>query len=234
MSATHVTEADINPPYLFPDYTITVKRAPQKQLVVLPDEWFHHAPGPVFGRIPIGPNDNDLTAQHEGRPHGQRMVLNGRVADSDGRGIPNTLVEIWQTNASGRYVDQADPAFMPLDPNFTGAGRAITDNDGRFRFRTIMPAPYPGELGGFYRPKHIHVSLFGPQLGSRLITQCYFQDDPLLALDPIVRSIPDPKGLERLIARFDPDASEPGGIDSAMAYEWTIVLRGRNATPMEG
>jgi protocatechuate 3,4-dioxygenase beta subunit len=182
----------------------------------------------------LGPNDNDLTNQHAGRPSGQRIVLNGRVLDSDGRGVPKTLVEIWQANASGRYVDQADPAFMPLDPNFTGAGRAITANDGTFRFRTILPAPYPGRIGSFYRPRHIHVSLWGPGLSSRMVTQCYFEGDPLIRHDAIAQSIPDPKALDRLIAKLDADACEPGGPDSAIAYDWTIVLRGRYATPMEG
>jgi protocatechuate 3,4-dioxygenase beta subunit len=224
---------DVNPPYLFPAYAASVKRSPRERLVALPEEWFHRLPGPVFGRIPLGPNDNDLLNQHEGRPLGQRILLNGRVLDSDGRGVPRTLVEIWQANASGAYVDQADPAFMPLDPNFTGAGRTLTDNDGRFRFRTILPAPYPGELGGWYRPSHIHVSLFGPDLGSRMITQCYFEGDPLIAHDPIATAIPDPKALERLLLRLNPELCEPGGVDSAIAYDWTIVLRGRNATPME-
>jgi protocatechuate 3,4-dioxygenase, beta subunit len=231
MSTAELT--DVNPPYLFPAYQSTIRRAPQEQLVVLPREWFHHLPGPAFGRIPVGPNDNDLTRQHEGRPHGQRILLNGRLLDSDGRGVPRTLVEIWQANSSGRYVDSADPAFMPLDPNFSGAGRTITDNDGRFEFRTIQPAPYPGELGSFYRPAHIHVSLFGPDLGSRLITQCYFEGDPLIAHDAIAQSIPDPKALERLLLRLNPELCEPGDVDSAIAYDWTIVLRGRNATPME-
>jgi protocatechuate 3,4-dioxygenase beta subunit len=225
---------DVNPPYLFPAYQSTIKRSPSKQLVVLPDEWFHNARGPAFGRIPLGPNDTDLTRQHEGRPLGERILLNGRLVDSDGRGVPKTLVEIWQANASGRYVDSADPAFMPLDPNFTGAGRAITDNDGRFSFRTIKPAPYPGETGSFYRPAHIHVSLFGADLSSRLITQCYFEGDPLIAHDAIAQSIPDPKARERLLLRLNPELCEPGGVDSAIAYDWNIVLRGRNATPMEG
>jgi protocatechuate 3,4-dioxygenase beta subunit len=231
MSTTELV--DVNPPYLFPEYAASVKRSPREQLVALPEEWFHRLPGPAFGRIPLGPNDNDLLHQHEGRPIGERMLLNGRVVDSDGRGVPGTLVEIWQANAAGAYVDGANPGFMPLDPNFTGAGRALTDNDGRFRFRTIKPAPYPGELGSFYRPAHIHVSLFGPQLSSRLITQCYWEGDPLIAHDAIAMSIPDPQARERLLLRLNAELCEPGGVDSAIAYDWTIVLRGRNATPME-
>ena len=156
---------DFNPPYLHPAYEATVRRAPSKRLIEVPREWFHHPRGPVWGRVPVRPGDNDLTNQHAGRPIGQTITLSGRVLDSDGRGVPNTLIEIWQTNASGAYVDPADPGFMSLDPNFTGAGRTITDSDGRYHFRTIKPAAYPGELGALFRPAHIHTSLFGPLLG---------------------------------------------------------------------
>jgi protocatechuate 3,4-dioxygenase beta subunit len=223
---------DFNPPYLFPDYKITVQRAPSKRLVPLPKGWFHTAKGPVFGRVPVGPSDNDLTIQHAGRPIGQRIVVEGRVLDSDGRAVPNTLLEIWQTNACGAYVDPADPGFFPLDPNFTGAGRTITDIEGRFSFRTIKPAPYPGVIGGTFRPAHIHVSLFGPGMAGRLVTQCYFEGDHLIEHDAIAQSIPDRRGLERLIARFNYDAIEPGGPDCAVHYDWDIVLRGPEATPM--
>jgi protocatechuate 3,4-dioxygenase beta subunit len=181
----------------------------------------------------VRPGDKDLTRQHPGRPVGQTITLTGRVLDSDGRGVPHTLVEIWQTNASGAYLDTADPGFMSLDPNFSGAGRTITDSDGRYHFRTIKPAAYPGEIGGLFRPAHIHTSLFGPLIGSRLITQCYFEGDPLLDRDPILGAIPDPRGIERLKARFNSAETEVGGIDSALAYDWDIVLRGPAATPME-
>lgn len=225
--------AEFNPPYLFPEYKITVQRAPTKRLVALPKGWFHTAQGPVFGRIPLSPTDNDLTHQHAGRPIGQRIVVAGRVLDSDGRGVPNTLVEIWQTNACGCYVDPADPGFFPLDPNFTGAGRTITDFDGRFSFRTIKPAPYPGTIGGTFRPAHIHVSLFGPGFTGRLVTQCYFEGDRLIEHDAIAQAIPDPRGLQRLIARMNYDKIEPGGPECAVHYDWDIVLRGPRATPME-
>jgi protocatechuate 3,4-dioxygenase beta subunit len=122
---------------------------------------------------------------------------------------------------------------MPLDPNFTGAGRTITDSLGRYHFRTVKPAAYPGDVGSLFRPAHIHFSLFGPDLSSRLITQCYFEGDPLLGRDPVLQSIPDPRGIQRLTARFNDEATEPGGPESALAYDWDIVLRGRNATPME-
>jgi len=224
---------DLNPPYLHPEYAVTARRAPSKRLIALPKRWFHLAPGPVYGRLPIGPNDNDLTNQHPGRPIGQRIVLSGRVLDSDGRGVPGALIEIWQANAAGRYIDQTDPELMPLDPNFTGAGRTLTDSEGRYSFRTIKPAAYPGERGGLFRPAHIHVSVFGVDLSSRLITQCYFEGDPLLARDPIFGSIPDPRGRERLIARFNDAATELGGVDSALAYDWDIVLRGHAQTPFE-
>ncbi|HEY1776443.1 MAG TPA: protocatechuate 3,4-dioxygenase subunit beta [Solirubrobacteraceae bacterium] len=224
---------DFNPPYLHPAYVATLRRAPSKRLIEVPHDWFHHARGPVWGRVPVRPGDNDLTKQHAGRPIGQTITLSGRVLDSDGRGVPNTLLEIWQTNASGAYVDPADPGFMSLDPNFTGAGRTITDSDGGYHFRTIKPAAYPGDLGALFRPAHIHTSLFGPLLSHRLVTQCYFEGDPLQDRDPILQSIPDQRGVERLLARFNSAETEVGDIDSALAYDWDIVLRGPRATPME-
>lgn len=227
-------QLDCNPPYLHPEYRITVRRAPQKRLVSVPRHWFHDAPGPVYGRITVRPEDSNLLIQHApGRPIGQRIVLSGRVVDSDGRGVPGALIEIWQTNAAGRYVDVTDPDLMPLDPNFTGAGRALTDNDGRYSFRTVKPAAYPGESGGLFRPAHVHVSVFGTSGADRLITQCYFEGDPLIARDPILGAVADPRGRERLVARFNDANTELGGIDSALAYDWDIVLRGHRATPFE-
>ncbi|WP_059013559.1 dioxygenase family protein [Streptomyces specialis] len=225
---------DVDPPFLFPDYPITRLRAPLEPPVVLPRGWFHHQRGPAFGRVRVLPGDNDLTTGHPGVPIGQRIILRGRVLDSDGRGVPGTLIEIWQANAAGRYVDRADPGYFPLDPNFTGAGRTLTDNGGNYRFTTIKPAAYPGAPGTWYRPAHIHVSLFGPSLGHRLITQCYFEGDPLIAGDPIARSIPDPRALDRLVAKFSFDQQYAGGSDSAMVYDWDIVLRGPATTPVEG
>jgi protocatechuate 3,4-dioxygenase beta subunit len=176
---------------------------------------------------------SNLIHQHAGLPIGLPIVLFGRVLDSDGRGVPNTLIEIWQTNAAGRYTDDVDPAFSPLDPNFTGAGRCITDSTGAYRFLTIRPAPYPGIRGGLYRPAHIHVSVFGPDLSSRLITQCYFPGDPLVKTDWIATSIPGPRGLSRLTCVFRGEAMDPNGLDSWISYEWDIVLRGATATPVE-
>jgi protocatechuate 3,4-dioxygenase beta subunit len=223
---------DFNPPYLHPAYEISVKRAPRQALIELPRGWFDHAAGPAFGRIPVRPGDNDLTLGPE-HPIGQRIRLAGRVLDSDGRGVPDALLEIWQANAAGRYMDAAAPAFFPLDPNFTGAGRCLTDNAGRYSFTTIRPGAYSAGPRFLFRPAHIHVSLFGPGLASRLITQLYFPDDPLRHGDPILGSIPDPRGRRRLVAEFVEARVEPVGRESALHYHWDIVIRGAGATPME-
>jgi protocatechuate 3,4-dioxygenase, beta subunit len=225
---------DFNPPYLYPDYKVTIKRAPERRLLELPRHWFHDIAGPSFGHTAIGPNDHDLTKQHDAPPIGQRIVLDGRVVDGDGRGVPGALIELWQANAAGRYVDAADPGYMPVDPNFTGAGRYVTDSDGHYQFITIRPAAYTGR-SPLFRPAHIHVSVCGPVLGDRLVTQCYFPDDPLLARDPIFNAIPDVRGRERLIMTFDNEAtpSEPGNPDSALLYRWDIAVRGPASTPLE-
>ena len=222
---------DFDPPYLHPDYRSTVLRAPSRSPVRLPEKWLHDQPGPAFGRLRIGPDDHDLTKQHAGEPLGERIIVTGRVLDCDGRGVPDTLVEVWQANAAGRYVDPGDDHPAPLDPNFTGAGRCLTDAEGRYRFVTIKPGAYPWRNHpNAWRPAHIHFSLFGPELRSRLVTQMYFPGDPLQPLDPIMQSIADPRGRERLVARFDLDTTQP---EWALGYQWDIVLRGRHATPME-
>jgi protocatechuate 3,4-dioxygenase beta subunit len=222
-------EAD--PPYLHPDYRSTVLRAPGRPPVRLPAEWFHRAPGPAFGRVPVAPGDHDLTRQHPGEPLGERIILTGLVLDGDGRPVPDTLVEVWQANAAGRYADPADGHPAPLDPNFTGAGRCLTDAEGRYRFVTVKPGAYPWRNhANAWRPAHVHFSLFGPRLGSRLVTQMYFPGDPLLAVDPILQSVPDPRGRERLVARLDLDVTEP---EWALGYRWDVVLRGGRATPAE-
>lgn len=233
-SAAATGLVDCHPPYLWPDYAISVRRAPRSPLVELPREWHHDTPGPPTGRLPLGPKSGDLTTQHEGRPIGQRIVVNGRVLDRDGRPVPGAVVEIWQTNAAGRYVDDADPGYMPLDPNFTGAARLRTDAEGRFRLVTVKPAAYAQEHGSLYRPAHLHVSVLGHDLSSRVITQCYFEGDPLVDRDPIIGSIPDRRGVERMIARFDDAQTESGGYDSAIVYSWEIVLRGRAAGVGDG
>jgi protocatechuate 3,4-dioxygenase beta subunit len=220
------------PPYLHPDYRSTVLRAPRREPVRLPPEWFHRLPGPAYGRIPVRPEDADLTRQHKGEPLGERIIISGRVLDGDGAPIRDTLVEVWQPNAAGRYVDPADDHPAPLDPNFTGAGRCRTDADGGYRFVTVKPGAYPWRNHeNAWRPAHVHFSLFGPQLGSRLITQMYFPGDPLIPLDPILNSIPDPRGRGLLVATFDLATTVPVW---ALGYRWDIVLRGRDATPMEG
>jgi protocatechuate 3,4-dioxygenase beta subunit len=226
-----VTELEYEPPYLHPDYRSTVLRAPKQEMVRLPDEWFHRAPGPVFGRIPVRPEDADLTRQHRGEPLGERIIITGRVLDSDGRPVRRTLVEVWQANAAGRYVDPADDHPAPLDPNFTGAGRCLTDDEGRYRFVTVKPGAYPWRNHeNAWRPAHMHFSLFGPSLSSRLVTQMYFPGDPLMAHDPIVNSIADPRGRALLVAKFDFETTVP---EWALGYRWEIVLRGRDATPSD-
>jgi protocatechuate 3,4-dioxygenase beta subunit len=220
------------PPYLYPDYRSTELRAPTRKPVRLPAEWFHRLPGPVFGRVPVTPADADLTRRHRGEPLGERMVIAGRVVDCDGRPVRNTLVEIWQANAAGRYLDPVDDHDAPLDPNFTGAGRCLTDSEGGYRFVTIKPGAYPWRNhDNAWRPAHIHFSLFGPELASRLVTQVYFPGDPLIPLDPILNSISDPRGRELLVAKFDLELTQP---EWALGYRWDIVLRGRDATPMVG
>jgi protocatechuate 3,4-dioxygenase beta subunit len=226
-----VKDVDYDPPYLHPEYRSTELRAPKHEPVRLPDEWFHNARGPVFGRIPVRPEDADLTRQHRGEPLGERIIITGRVLDSDGKPVRNTLVEIWQANAAGRYLDPVDGHDAPLDPNFTGAGRGLTDRDGYYRFITVKPGAYPwrNHLNA-WRPAHVHFSLFGPFLANRLVTQMYFPGDPLIPLDPILSSIPDPRGRELLVARLDLDTTVP---DWALGYRWDIVLRGGRATPAE-
>ena len=218
------------PPALHPDYKSTVKRSPRRPLVVMPHT-LSELTGPVYGHESIQPGDDDLTTQHAGEPLGERIVVHGRVLDEDGRPVPNTLIEIWQANACGRYIHQRDQHPAPLDPNFTGAGRTATDAQGRYKFITIKPGAYPwGNHPNAWRPAHIHFSLFGPSFLSRLVTQMYFPGDPLLAYDPIYHSVPEERARTRMISRFDLDATVP---DWALAYEFNIVLRGRNQTPAQ-
>jgi protocatechuate 3,4-dioxygenase beta subunit len=175
--------------------------------------------------------DADLTTRYAAEPIGQRIIVTGRVLDSDGRPVPDTLVEIWQANSAGRYNHHVDDHQAPLDPNFDGAGRCMTDSGGRYRFVTIKPGAYPwrNHLNA-WRPAHIHFSLFGHAFTQRLITQMYFPDDPLFGQDPIFASVPDPRARQRLIARFDLDTTEP---EWALGFQWDIVLRGREATVFE-
>jgi protocatechuate 3,4-dioxygenase beta subunit len=207
-----------------------VLRAPSRPLIRVPANLADLA-APGYGPQPLGGGDHDLTRHHAGEPLGERIIVAGRVIDEDGRAIPNTLVEVWQANAAGRYFHAIDDHPAPLDPNFTGAGRTVTDAEGRYRFVTIKPGAYPWRNHpNAWRPAHIHFSLFGHSFESRLVTQMYFPNDPLFAYDPILQSIPDPRAQERLVSRFDLDLTEP---EWALGYRWDIVLRGRHSTPFE-
>jgi protocatechuate 3,4-dioxygenase beta subunit len=222
--------AGVHPPLDSPAYRSTLLRAPKQPLVTLP-HWLTEVTGPLLGSERATATDTDLTTGHGGEPIGERIIVTGRVLDSDGRAVPDTLIEIWQANAAGRYAHRVDDHPAPLDPHFGGAGRCMTDSQGRYRFVTIKPGAYPwrNHLNA-WRPAHIHFSLFGQAFTQRLITQMYFPGDPLFAQDPIFNSVPDPKARERLIARFDLDVTEP---DWALGFHWDIVLRGRDATVFE-
>jgi len=218
------------PNYLHPDYRATVRRAPSKPLILLPHT-LSEITGPLFGDSPLAENDNDLTRQHAGDPLGERIIVSGRVLEEDGRPVRNTLIEIWHANAAGRYSHKKDDHTAPLDPNFTGSGRALTDASGRYRFVTIKPGAYPWENHpNAWRPAHIHFSLFGHAFATRLVTQMYFPGDPLFPFDPIFNSIPDERARQRLIAQFDLKETQPGW---ALGYSFDIVLRGREETPFE-
>ena len=219
------------PTSLFPEYHATVRRAPRQPLILLPHT-LSEITGPVFGHEAIGETDNDLTRQHLGEPLGERIIVSGRVLDDNGHPVPNTLIEIWQTNAAGRYRHHQDNHPAPLDPNFNGAGRTMSDEQGRYRFITIKPGAYPWKNhNNAWRPAHIHFSLFGTAFATRLVTQMYFPGDPLFAFDPIFQSIPDERARRRLIADFDLATTQP---EWALGYQFDIVLRGREATPFEG
>jgi protocatechuate 3,4-dioxygenase beta subunit len=219
-----------HPPALYPDYRSTRIRSPKRPLVIIPPT-LSELTGPAFGHESVRPGDDDLTRQHAGEPLGERIILTGRVLQEDGRPVANTLIEIWQANSAGRYIHVWDQHPAPLDPNFSGAGRTVTDDHGRYRFTTVKPGAYPwGNHPNAWRPAHIHFSLFGPTFLSRLVTQMYFPGDPLFAYDPIFNSIPDAAARERLVSRFDLETTEP---DWALGYQFDIVLRGRHATPFE-
>ena len=221
----------VHPPYLHADYKSTVPRSPSKPLVPLA-QTLSELTGPVYGQDALGPLDDDLTKNGavDGEPQGERIIVTGRVMDEDGRPVPNTLVEVWQTNAAGRYIHKVDQHNAPIDPNFFGAGRCMTDAVGRYRFITVRPGAYPwGNHANGWRPPHIHFSLFGPSFLTRLVTQMYFPGDPLLELDPVFLGVPDRSARERLIAEFSLAVTEP---EFALGYAFDIVLRGRRATPM--
>jgi protocatechuate 3,4-dioxygenase beta subunit len=217
-----------DPPALSPDYTSTILRAPAQPLVIIP-QTLSEVTGPVYGHSDVKSSEADLTRQHAGEPLGERIIVKGRVLDEAGRPVPNTLVEVWQCNAAGRYIHERDQHPAPLDPNFTGAGRVVTDDQGRYQLTTIKPGAYPWRNHhNAWRPAHIHFSLFGPSFLTRLVTQMYFPGDPLFPYDPIFNSVPDAKARERMISRFDLESTSP---EWALGYVYDIVLRGPAATP---
>jgi protocatechuate 3,4-dioxygenase, beta subunit len=219
-----------HPPNDSPGYRSTARRHPTEPLIVIPHT-LSELTGPVYPYGKIDAGDNDLTRQHAGEPLGERIIVQGRVLDEEGRPIPHTLVEVWQANAAGRYRHRVDAHPAPLDPNFSGAGRTLTDDQGRYRFLSIKPGAYPWRNhDNAWRPAHIHFSLFGHSFLSRLVTQMYFPGDPLMPYDPVMNSIPDADARQRLVARFDLDVTEP---EWALGFTWDIVLRGARATPME-
>jgi protocatechuate 3,4-dioxygenase, beta subunit len=222
---------NVHPPYLYPDYKSTVLRAPAKPLIPIRHS-LSELTGPVYGQEVIGKYDNDLTknAITNREPLGQRIIVAGKVTDEKGHPIKRTLIEIWQANAAGRYVHKEDQHEAPLDPNFFGGGRCLTDDEGKYKFYTIKPGAYPwGNHPKAYRPNHIHFSLFGNQIISRLVTQMYFPGDPLLSYDPVFKSVPE-KHRHLLISKFSLDLTEES---FALGYEFNIVLRGSNETPFE-
>ena len=219
-----------HPPYDHRSYASTHKRAPRHEPIRI-EHTLSEITGPRFSPANFGPDDADLTRFAGGEALGERIVVTGRVLDEEGRTIPSSLIEIWQANAAGRYAHDRDQHQAPLDPHFSGIGRVMTDVNGAYRFMTVKPGAYPWRNHhNAWRPQHIHFSLFGLSFATRLITQMYFPGDPLLALDPIFNSIPDPAARERLVASFDIEVTIP---ERALGYRFDFVLRGRSATPMQ-
>ena len=225
-------DRSIHPPAFTPEYKTTVLRSPRLSLWSLQNS-LSEVTGPVFGHDDIGPLDNDLILNYakDGEPIGERILVHGHVRDENGRPVPNTLVEFWQANAGGRYRHVNDRYLAPVDPHFGGCGRTVTDADGYYFFRTIKPGPYPWRnFVNSWRPAHIHVSIFGSGFAQRLITQVYFEGDPLIWKDAMIKIIPDRDAVERLIAPLDLNAALP--LDM-LAYRFDIVLRGRQSTLFE-
>jgi protocatechuate 3,4-dioxygenase, beta subunit len=219
-----------HPPMDYEAYKSTALRHPKEPLIYLP-QTITEITGPQLGATRVAEGDNDLTTQHEGEPLGERIIVSGRVFDTEGKPVRDTLVEVWQANAGGRYKHKWDQWAAPLDPHFSGAGRCLTDADGRYSFTTIKPGPYPwGNHYNAWRPAHIHFSLMGRAFTQRLVTQMYFPADPLFPFDPIFNSVRDPAARERMIASFSIHQTVPNW---ALAFEWDIYLRGPGQTPFE-
>ncbi|ERP97495.1 protocatechuate 3,4-dioxygenase subunit beta [Labrenzia sp. C1B10] len=222
-----------HPPAHTPDYKTSVSRSPQYSMISLENN-VSEITGPTFGHNDIDPLDKDLIYNYAKAGEsaiGERIILHGRVLDENAKPIPNTLVEIWQANAGGRYRHKKDTYLAPIDPNFGGCGRTLTDENGYYYFRTIKPGAYPWRNWvNNWRPAHIHMSIFGTAFCQRLITQCYFEGDPLIPKCPIVNTIPDPAAVEQLVAKLDLNATIP--LDT-IAYKFDIVLRGRRSTLFE-
>ncbi|HSE72018.1 MAG TPA: protocatechuate 3,4-dioxygenase subunit beta [Nocardioidaceae bacterium] len=220
----------LDPAYVFPAYTSTVLRSPSKALVMSP-AGLTELTGPKFGAGDVRDTDADLTVHGSGEALGERIIVHGRVTDSYGKPVRNTLVEVWQANAAGRYIHKLDQHPAPVDPNFVGAGRCMTDDEGRYRFTTIKPGPYPWKNHhNAWRPAHIHFSLFGRAFTQRLVTQMYFPGDPLFFQDPIYNAIRDERARRRLVSHYDHAVTAP---EWATGYRFDIVLGGAEATPLE-
>jgi protocatechuate 3,4-dioxygenase, beta subunit len=229
ISAAYRGEDDAQPPLLFPPYASTVARSPREPLLRVPQTPTEQS-GPNEWEALFGAQVIDLTRQHARPAMGQRIIVCGQVLDEDRWPVPSTLIEIWQANAAGRYAHERDQWDAPLDENFSGAGRVVTDAQGRYRYITVRPGAYPwGNHYNAWRPAHIHLSLLGPAFATRLITQMYFPDDPLIEIDPIANSVPRAHRA-RMVAHFDIDITQPS---YALGYRFDIVLRGRAATPLQ-
>lgn len=219
--------ADLDPPYDWPPYRSSELRCPKRPLLALP-EGPTERHGPLLGESGVETSDADLTAQHDGDPLGERIIVSGRLLDDSGRPITGQLVEVWQANAAGRYAHRGDQHPAPLDPNFTGAGRCLTDSEGRYRFVTVKPGAYPwGNHPNAWRPAHIHFSVFGRRFTERLVTQMYFPGDPLLPLDPIYNAVSE-RARVRMVSDFDLDTTVE---EWALGYRFDIVVAGHRATP---
>jgi protocatechuate 3,4-dioxygenase, beta subunit len=235
MTALHLPKyliepAGTHPAYDSPEYRSTALRHPKRELQLLPHR-LTEITGPLFGEDRVQPGDSDLTQWHDGEAVGQRIIVHGRVLDSDGRPVRNSLVEVWQANAGGRYRHVSDQWPAPLDPHFDGLGRCATEDDGHYRFTTIKPGAYPWRNHeNAWRPAHIHFSLFGQAFTQRLVTQMYFPDDPLFFQDPIFNSVPDPKARQRMISSYDHEVTTDTW---ALGFRFDIVLRGHEQTPFE-